>query len=426
MKFLPIRFHIIYITFTLLINFYGPKVYDDYNRLYVFLFILAYLVCVWIGFSMGLNSNVFYNKSKRIDFQAVLRKSINLSIVLFLINFIYLFSTGRISFSISELGQNYSNFYEYYYNKTESATLTFELVFLVISAIPKFICLALGFYYFDKLKTSFKIRFIFFLLLIVLTQTFSLGNQKSIGDIVIFGLITILIKAIKLSRSKRRKMVRNMIVLLVALFTLLSYSQYTRVASRDITLMDINDNMAYYSHYDLDHPIFEIFGREAGLGISQFLSGYLSNGYYGLSKALEMETTWSYGVGNSVTLTAITQLITGVDYYQFTYLNQMEVLYGIPGKRHWHTIFPWLASDFTFPGTIFLFFIISFYYGKTWQEVIRYQNPVSLCLFSLLTIMFIFVPANNQILHGYDYFIVTIFVAVFWKLYHNNYNILVR
>ena len=101
----------------------------------------------------------------------------------------------------------------------------------------------------------------------------------------------------------------------------------------------------------------------------------------------------------------------------------MELAHNIPGKRHWHTIFPWLASDLTFVGTLVLFFFISYFYGKSWKEVLIYNNPISILLFSLLSILFVFVPANNQILHGFDYLLITFFVVILWGYRHIDYNV---
>jgi len=260
--------------------------------------------------------------------------------------------------------------------------------------------------------------------MIILSHTIAMGNQKSIGDIVIFGLIALMVYASKLNIKKRRKVFNRSIVILVLFFAFLSYSQYTRFSTKsNITVEGFNKIMHSYSSYKPDHLIFKTFGVPAGLGISQFISGYLSGGYYGLSKCLELPFVWTYGVGSSVGVSTIVSKITKDDPYKKTYLNRMEKKHHIPGKKHWNSIFPWLASDITFPGTLLFFFIVSIVYGITWKEVLYYGNVVSLLLFSLLTIMFVFVPANNQIFHGFDYISITLFIFFYWIIYHNKYNL---
>lgn len=423
MKYLPIKFHVFYIAFTLLVSFYGPKIYQNYNKLPVFIFITVYLIIVYFGFKIGYNkNNVYPNNRFKPNIIKITQSSIVISLILLIINTLFLFSTGRLNLDISSIGANYSNFYDYYNEKKESGLFTFENIFLMVSAIPKFISLTLGFFYYNNFNRRVKILFISLISLILITQTLSLGNQKSIGDIVIFASLTLLIKSTSFSKEKRNRLLKRIGIIFSLLFVILSYTQFSRLSSRDISYKELNDKMASYSQFDFEHPVFKVFGYKFGLGIATFTTGYLSNGYYGLSKTLEMDYEWSYGVGSSVALTSIIEKASGEDVYKKTYLDRMEKEYNIPGKKHWHTIFPWFASDFTFVGTLIIFYFFAYYYGKSWREVIENKNPVSFLLFSLLTIMFIFVPSNNQIFHGFDYLFITLFVFWFWSKFHNRFN----
>lgn len=423
MKYFPIKFHVLYIIFTILFSFFGPKIYLNYDKFPVFIYMTSYLLIVSFGFYLGNNSALKHKKHfKRIDIIKILQFFIKVSVILYLINVVYLFASGRLNVQISQVGANYSDFYDYYNQKKEGSLFTFEILFLVISAIPKFVTLTLGFFYFQDLNKFSKRLFLFFIFLIIVTQTFSLGNQKSIGDIVVFLAASLLIKAIFIKRERRKVLMRRIFIILIGLFALLSFTQYSRLASRDISASDLNSKMADYSSFDWEHPLFKVFGTQFGLGIATFITGYLSNGYYGLSKTLELPFEWTYGLGNSVALTSVLEKTANTDIYSNTYLNRMEEVYNIPGKKHWHTIFPWFASDFTFVGTLFIFFIIAYYYGKCWKEVRLFKNPISIIFFCLLTIMFIYVPANNQILHGFDYLIITISTLLIWRNYHNKFN----
>jgi len=259
--------------------------------------------------------------------------------------------------------------------------------------------------------------------MIILSHTIAMGNQKSLADIIIFGMIGLMIYASRLTLKKRRVVFRRAFGILFLFFVFLAYSQHNRFGSKySVTVEGFNKIMSKYSKYDPDHVVFKTLGVPAGLGVSHIITGYLSGGYYGLSKTLELPFEWSYGVGNSLGLSTIVKRVTGEDPYKKTYLHRMDKKYRIPGKRNWHSIFPWIASDITFLGSLILFFILSIIYGRTWKEVLKYKNPVSLLLFSLLTIMFVFVPANNQIFHGFDYISITLFIFFYWLIFHNKYN----
>lgn len=421
MKYLPLKFHASYILFTLAFSLWGPLVYRGYNKGIVFLFMIGYLSIVTIGYHLGVNNRISFN-SKRKDIFKLVKRCINISVLLYLINVCYLYSIDQLNLNLLEMGKHYNEVNEYYLLKKESSLFTFEILFLVSVAVFKYVSLVLGFFYYKSLSVGYRRRLIFLLVLIIITHTISAGNQKSVGDIIIFASMTIAIRSRELSPMKRKQLMRKIGAILMLLLVLLSYSQYNRLATRDISAFEINRFMATYKYYDLSHPIFEYLGYKVGFALSAFIGSYLAGGYYGLSVCLQMPFVWTYGIGNSQAITGLVEKIFGVSIYEYTYLNRMDVLYNVPGKQHWHTIFPWLASDFTFVGTLMLMGIVAFFYGKAWKEVILYKNPISLLLFALLSIAFVFLPANNQILHGFDYLMITVFVVVFWKLHHKKFN----
>lgn len=398
------------------------------------LYICAYLIVVYWGYWRGLNSRIYPRAVQTANLSEkrilpLLKTSIKISCLLLLINTAYLISIGQFSLSVSTMGQNYIDFYKYYDTKADSGIFTFENIFLILIAIPQFIATCLGFLYYRHLPKKIKIYFLIFLFLIIATTTISKGNQKSIGDIVILFLISILYLMYTVPELRRR-LKKLLIITGVAFLALMSFSQLTRLTSKDITsIQEMNDRMVSYARFDPDHIIFKIFGPNLGLGLSVFITGYLSDGYYGLSKALELPFEWTYGVGGSYGLTTVCETAFDTQIYEKTYLGRMEQQFrylGISGTRNWHTIFPWLASDLTFAGTLLFFFIMSYIYAKSWKEVLLYNNSVSYLMFCLLSIMFIFVPANNQIFHGYNYILITIFIFIYWFRKHRYNNCYVR
>ncbi|MEN8120217.1 MAG: hypothetical protein ABFS35_07720 [Bacteroidota bacterium] len=424
MKYFPILFHTLIIFSTLLYSFWGPMEYHNYNKSVVSLFIVGYLIVINSGFYLGVNSKRVVNNTG-IRYNRIMIDIYHFfaifSVLLYLLYFLYLFNIGRINFSILSMGKAYVEYYKEYGTKT--SLISIELIFILLVAIPKYIAINLGFFYYNDLSKRFKRQLFLLLILIFITQTLSAGNQKAVGDIVIFLFFFLIYKASKMDITQRKKIIKRSLAIVSVMVILFSYSQYDRVATRNISVKNINNeiNSKIYK-YDFNHPVFKIFGEKMGLGISIFTTNYLSSGYYGLSKSMELPFEWTYGIGNSVTLSSVTKAITGIDVYKSTYLNRMEKEFGIMGKRKWHTIFPWLASDFTFVGTIFIFFFIALTYGIAWKEVIVYNNPVSYLMFILLSVMFTFVISNNQIFHGFDYFETSTAIIVFWLFTHSKFN----
>ena len=397
--------------------------YFNYNKTSVFVFMVVYLCIINIGFYIGSKGKIIEVVNSKNKFQyiySILSYSLFIAVFLQIVNFAFLVSEGKISLDLSSLGSNYVSYYENYNEKKDVESFSRDFNFLLISSVPKFISLCLGLFYFKILKRKEKIKLILLIMLILLNDTIAKGNQKSIGDIVIFGLLAFVVN-VDFEKYKKKLYYVSLLTGILLLF-FMGYSQYSRYTSRDLDIKDINQNVYEYASFDLEHPMFKVFGDKIGFGISFFVTSYLSDGYYGLSKCLELDFEWTYGFGNSLALQATYDKVTGENIYNQTYLGRMEKEYNIQGKAQWHTIFPWLASDITFVGALLIFFPISYIYGKSWKEAIIYKNPVSYIMVCLLTVMFVFVPANNQILSGIDYFVITNVLFLFWLFNHKKYN----
>ncbi len=193
MKHLPIKFHNYYIIGTLLISFFGPKKYYDYDKMSILIFMVLYLCIVNIGFYIGnriKSTEYTYSEKKSQFIYSLLSYSLLIAVSIQFVNFIFLISEGKISLDLSALGSNYNNYYDSY-NENKGVDMSFsrDFYFLLISSVPKFISLCLGFYYYKILERKEKILLILLLLLIFINETIAKGNQKSIGDIVIFGTL---------------------------------------------------------------------------------------------------------------------------------------------------------------------------------------------------------------------------------------------
>ena len=77
------------------------------------------------------------------------------------------------------------------------------------------------------------------------------------------------------------------------------------------------------------------------------------------------------------------------------YPVRLESETGYEFNHHWHTIYPWLASDLTFPGAILFMGIMAYLLAQSWQDAIRGENAFAIGFFAQLLLMFFYVPANN-------------------------------
>ena len=90
--------------------------------------------------------------------------------------------------------------------------------------------------------------------------------------------------------------------------------------------------------------------------------------------------------------------------------------YGWDAQALWSSIYPWIASDVSFPGTILVVFLIGRLFAQSWLDTLRRENPFGIVMFSQLLIMLFYFPANNQLLQsgeGFTAFWVTLFI--WWR-----------
>ena len=288
--------------------------------------------------------------------------------------------------------------------------------------------MVLGVYYFKHLRISYKFLVIAVFVLWIIINTLSYGNQKSLGEVVIYILIVSAIKMLDVAPADRKRHILFSACLLVLLSIAIAFIQHQRLSVLGLSAVNIDQKLNIMTYYNWDHVLFKILGYEAGLALSSFFMGYLAGGYYGLSLCLQLPFVWTYGLGSSFSLMAFLKIIGGVEYFEYffnqTYIYRMEATTGWHGLLAWNTIFPWLASDFTFVGALIIFIPVAYVYALCWKEIVKYRNPVSILMFSMLSIGLIFVPANNQLLHGYDGFFATAIMALFWATMHKRHNII--
>lgn len=128
------------------------------------------------------------------------------------------------------------------------------------------------------------------------------------------------------------------------------------------------------------------------------LAGYLTHGYFAVYLSLQYPFVPCYGVGNSMFLQRQAARITGDE-------GILECAY--PVRIHesgwyathlWTTIYPWIASDVTFPGTVVVVGAIGWLSGLVWMDVLGGRNPVAVALLGQLLVILYYVPAHNKVM----------------------------
>ena len=325
------------------------------------------------------------------------------------LEFIFLLSVGHFSL-------NPADFTQLYDKKIQSeVSLVYPFRFLCSPFRVGSICI--GFYRFRKNGIALKWLSLINMTLYMLIYLCGYGIQKEIGSVVIIMVVCLYAQMVRSGTGSFRTFSIIIVILMVA-FAGLSAMQYSRLSSWGW-------NIYTYKTSDTelitDSLFFSMFGEKVGFGMVSILSPYLSQGYYGLSLCLQLPFAWSYGVGGSHALTQILGKIGFSGVYERTNLSRMEYTFGRSGLHQWNTIFPWLASDLTWTGAMVFMGAVGFIMARSWREVIENDNVISLIVLFLCAVLVLFIPANNQLFHGYDTIISTYFWLLFWVVFGKRY-----
>lgn len=251
-------------------------------------------------------------------------------------------------------------------------------ILLTLLSATKHIYLVFSLLYWKQLKRSTHFFFLFGVVIYIL-HSLLIGSMITIGELL-FALMPILIINFKrkpktsdlpkanIQKSKRLKM---LILLLSGILLLVFY-----ISNR------INEENNLYEGIEM-------------------LGFYISHGYVGLDYCLELPFEFTFGFTSFRSISSMLVKYLGApDLFQNSYLVRNEIINGYPALSIWSTIFPWLASDFSFYLVPLIIGIISYQFSLLWNKTLRTGNPFGYLLLGQFFLFWIMIPANNQLLHS--------------------------
>ncbi len=147
-------------------------------------------------------------------------------------------------------------------------------------------------------------------------------------------------------------------------------------------------------------------------------SGYLTNGYHGLTVSLYTEHQWTYGLGHSSFLMDYFNRIFGIPVYENSYYYRLsnEIKPQLVSTSMWPSAYTQFADDLTFLGVIFLMFFMGFVLYFIWIDAINGHNIFAILLLSLVAVQYLFLPANNFMENSGGNFVTFYVIGILWVL----------
>lgn len=413
---LPIIFFQIYLNISVFLFAFGPWPWPISNPVELYSFLTASHILLALGYYSGhkkaLRSRLVTSKSK-IDW---LRISLILNLVMLLPSS---FSrTGiflpNIMFGLAAPGEAYQNAVERSFSG--GPWVIIEYIRIILAPL-----LALSFPFvvatWQKRTTNEKLCCAF-IILFNISMYISMGTNKTIVDTVLLvpWLMALAIASRHLILNKKQKTILALASLtaMFGAFIFFGYGQTQRsggVASGRTfgPPIFIEPDPANWMTYAMPEQ-YQIYVES--------LLRYLCQGYYALSRAMLLDFESTFGVGNSIFLSRAATSLTGmVELGTHTYPARLEAAEGWGELTLWHSIYTWIASDVGFAGTLLIVFFIGRYLAMSWIYAILYTDKLSILLFTYLTIMLLYFPANNQLMQNGEScmgFLLTLFL---WLLF---------
>lgn len=414
----PIYLTVFYLVFSIIVYIICPYNWPTKQPILFYSLNFMYILALILGYNFGQHYNISLNLFKwSEDKTEKLIKAIPILMIFNVLIYIFhIFRTyGLSSFDFVSLWDKMSIGLQnpglgYKLNYLRQQTLDgpnvlggsiFTIVNLMWGFI-KNIVLILAMIFFKRLKLYGKIATIIYISLVILFYI-SIGTNIQFFHVFLLVEIPIIIETFDKWHKKElnKKMILKLIVfILIGVLLLLTYFGWMMESRSDASNYEI-------SNYEIGglspgkEDIIGIINNNDSDGESKLnnlwisFSSYLTQGYYGMSQALELPWTPMYGLGSNMwVVDIVSKNIYDID--QFTYQVKLEQ-FGWDSDVRWHSIYTWLANDFSFYGVIIVMFFIGLLFGAMFKDAIVNKNPFALASIFFFMLLLIFIPCNNQI-----------------------------
>lgn len=440
-KLSPLKIFLIYWAFTLFLYAFGPFAWVTFQPFLFWTFNILFISAFVLGWLLSEKTVVgrrvvewTYEDDKRLIrrlgpllYINLFYEVVNLFRTFLFANFNISALIQRIIFGISNMGDSYNSFQDNI-NVTSAGIVGGSVItlFNYVWDIWGFSTLIFGVLYFKKLRFHQKwiaTACIFLEIIAYLAR----GTNIGVFRIVLIFLVFYYIKYMKSEkeRTKKNNGRKTKLIILSVIAVVIIVQLFDKI-------MKSRGGIAYWQmswyniggiHINRDSVFFKILPS----GFHQLLvslSGYLSQGYYGMS--LTMRVPWKpmWGIGYSMALqNLLGNFIPSIS--DASYQTRIEQ-YGWDSYTQWHSMYSWFANDLSYFGVIFVMFLFGYVFHKALSDSLELNNPYAKVMLYYMFLMAVFLPCNNQIAQTTYILFSFFYVFVKWQLSKRNMKIIMR
>lgn len=383
----PIKVVLGFLIFTEVFYLVGPIDFMPKNVIVLYLFLAVCNLAMFLGYRRAIKKSPITKYELSSQFIATF---LFIAVFLKFYELSYIWSGHGIAVSFSSIIDAIIDPGKAYYS--EASSFSGSGLLRLIVAPATWAAIPLGVFYWGSLRKTARVCVV----LIIVTEVFvwlGIGVRKGLFDVLLIISFVALAKNAKVLDNPK-SMRKGLVFISIVSFVFLVYFIYSNMSRGG---RDFSDFSQMFLHRQMRDSYSESLPSWLVLSIMS-IEDYICQGYDALNKALNIGIIQPVPFSSNWFTIGLAQVFTGQDIMNNTYLSILEAKESIDPSINWHTIYVWLANEYTFIGVPFIIYIIGYFFAQTWKDVIYCKNPIAYPLFALFLIMSFYAYANNQVL----------------------------
>lgn len=420
--FLPLILAELYLVVTLLLYQFGPYPWPTKNQQLFWILIILYHIAFILGYCFCMKTRYVERETISLNkcMIKILKFFLILNIVISIISIVRDFSLSQIS--LSDIWERFlygikdpDAAYKFKIETVNNAAYGGKLMtlFLLLFSFVPALTIPLGLIYFRKISLFFRLLF-FINVGLEIIHWVGIGTNIGIFNLSITFIVILGIKLLFYLYHKeidRKKIYIGITVCLLLILLFIFFFNKT-IGSRlegDSWLSYSIGGIYPTKECELYQFIPSVLYKPFAL-----ITMYITQGYYAMSMALELQWIPMFGIGGEMFLQNYIDEYINVS--QFSYAERLAE-FGWHPTINWHSLYLWVANDWSFYGVIIFMLVLGYFFAYFYRSSLNSKNSISIVIFISLCTMVLFIPANNQIFGFLTSCIKFIFVLAFYFIF---------
>jgi hypothetical protein len=386
----PIIFLLCWLGFTIFIFAFGPYKYKIIHPFAFYSYLLAIHLALFLGYLRGQRSNGRGFQLK-IGYYEFVKLCIIISFFYLILKLIFTFGGNLRNFS-----ETFQNAHKSYTTNSFNHPNLFSYLDIFFAPVT-LIAITNALFSYKNLQRVYRYS-VLMLILFTIASTIGSATRSGIVQITIISLAAFSLGVYK--KNIILKTYHKVLIFFTAISLAVGFLTYSALLT-DTRGGKITINPLTHEPPRKDFFLNEITSPKFHPLINN-ISFYTSHSYYRLNQAMNMPFKGlGFGLSNSYFIMDNIESVTGWSGLKdISYGVRLDKGIGSDYGLYWSTFYTWIASDFTFPGTVIVIFFIGYFLSLALKDSLYFTNPLSVTVFCTLFYNIFHFAFNNPLQDG--------------------------